>query len=139
LNFHTAAAEGGLPCSVENLDGENVRRAENAVARQHFCPLQRPEIIVPFSEFRRPSGIPAQERFADAPFVKFPLPASIRAKPRPAAGSMFDPLAAGGAGEVAGGGLVFKLRVAYTFSRHVIPVAGLARQRGPAFSLPGAG
>src|SRR5262249_8417304 len=40
LEHHATAASRGLPMAIEHLGVEHVRRAENAVARQRFCPLQ---------------------------------------------------------------------------------------------------
>jgi len=57
FNMNATAANHGLPSAAEHLDGENVRRAENAFARLLFCPLQGIAFIIAFSAFRCPSGI----------------------------------------------------------------------------------
>jgi hypothetical protein len=96
-------------------------------------------IIILFLEFRWRSGIWDPDRLSNARTAVFPISTSVATEARTTAGSMCDRLAAGAAGDVTGGRLAFKLRVAYTFSLHLIPFAGLARQRGPGFLFRAAG
>jgi hypothetical protein len=49
FEHHATAARRGFPMAFEHLGVEHVRRAENAVARQRFCPLQRIGFVVFFN------------------------------------------------------------------------------------------
>jgi hypothetical protein len=97
LNMNATAANRGLPRAGEHLNGENVRRSENAVARQRFGPLQDPEFFIFFWGVRWRAGIPAQEGLSNAFTANFPIAAAIRTEPLlPSAALDFAPTASAG-------------------------------------------
>jgi len=134
--FHRYSAGAGCvppTATPKYLARDDVCGRQNAVARQRFCPLQGLVFDVLFSEKRGRAGIWAQAGFSNAR-AGFFLTAS-RTEPWPATGTVLDLLAARVTGENA-----LARGDARGYIAHVeIPFAGYARQRGPAFSLPGTG
>src|SRR5262249_22648673 len=83
LEHHATAASRGLPMAIEHLGVEHVRRAENAVARQRFCPLQGIVFVIFLKGGRPKRGICHQRArkiaFSDGSGIVSALPTSCAA------------------------------------------------------------